>query len=47
MNWLLVVILALVVQSCCLVPLTPNPLTKPPLPLGQPHPRISPKWRMA
>lgn len=43
MNWLLVVIVALMVQYCCLAPLTPNPLTKPPRPTI--HPRVSPYWR--
>lgn len=46
MKWLLLVAVCMVIQECCLVPPTPNPLRKPPLPVIVP--RIAPyKWSEA
>lgn len=45
MRLLILLLLTVTVAACCLAPLTPNPLTKPPMPLGEPVPRIAPyKW---
>lgn len=45
MRYLLLVLALFMFAACCIVPLTPNPLTKPPMPLGEPVPRIAPyKW---
>lgn len=45
MRYLLLALIMAYLTACCIVPLAPNPLHKPPLPLGQPYPRVAPyKW---
>lgn len=45
MRLLLLLLLTVAVTACCLVPLRPSPLGRPPMPRMMP--RVMPVWRVA